>query len=181
MDAKQGDKRIRTRYEGVRQRLSKARKFKGKPDICYEIDYRDPLTNQRIRKTIGWRSQGITAEYANVVRMNSLAEAQKKKFAGLAPIEAQKGITLGEAWEMYKTKWLESRQTKSLIADVGYMKNHLHLLTNKRLSDITVYDLENLITSLQRKGLSAQSVKHILALIATYHTQNDCMGYVARH
>lgn len=161
----QTDKRTCTRFDGVKQRLSRTRKFKGKPDVCYEIDYRDPLTGERIRKAVGWRSQGITAEYANVVRMNSVSEAQKKKFAGLAPVENQKTLTLAAAWEQYKTKWLVPRQAKSLVADSGLVANHLQDVINKPLSHITAHDLDALMASLQRKGLSTQTTKHALALI----------------
>jgi integrase len=165
MPEKQRNERTSTRYDGVYQRESRVKRYKGKPDVCYSIDYRDPLTGKRLRSTVGWRSQGITAEYANVVRQNLLAKGQKEKFAGAVPVEAQRVPTLAHAWEMYRRDWLEARQAKTIRNDLGIFNLHLQDLAPKPLNIISAYDMENLVSSLLRKGLSPQTAKHAAALV----------------
>ena len=71
----QQNERKATRFDGVYQRPSRTKKYEGKPDVTYTIDYYDPHTGKRVRKTVGNRSQGITAEYANSVRQSLLSKA----------------------------------------------------------------------------------------------------------
>lgn len=165
MAEKQRNERTSTRYDGVYQRESRVKRHKGKPDVCYMIDYRDPLTGKRVRQTIGWKSKEITAEYANVVRSNLLAKGQKEKFAGVAPQEAKDIPTLAQAWDLYRQDWLEAQGSKGIVTDTGFFTHHLKALAYKRLNQITAHDLHTLAAGLQRRGLSAQTAKHVLAFV----------------
>ena len=69
---KQKNERVATRFEGVYQRESWSKRFRGRPDVCYSIDYYDPQTKKRVRNTIGWRSEGFTAEMAADMRRELL-------------------------------------------------------------------------------------------------------------
>ena len=164
MAEKQRNERSSTRYEGVYQRESRVNKYKGKPDVCYSIDYRDPATGQRVRKSIGWRSKGVTAEFAHNARISLIANSNKEKFSEIVPT-AQDVLTLEEAWTMYRLDWLEARQAASLRADTSNFNNHLKIISHLALSDITPHDIEALSASLLRAGFSAQTAKHVLGLI----------------
>lgn len=164
MAEKQRNERTSTRYDGVHQRESRVKRYKGKPDICYSIDYRDPATGKRLRKSIGWRSEGITAEYANSVRQGLLAKGTREKFSDAVPVQ-QDTLTLEQAWNLYRSDWLEARAGKTLTADTGLFRHHLHGLASKPLHMITAHDLESLAADMQRGGLSSQTAKHCLALV----------------
>lgn len=157
------DKQV-TRFAGVYQRASTKRRFQGKPDVCFSIDYFDPHTGQRRRKTIGWRSQGFTAEYANSVRTGLLAQARKDQFAGVAPLDDKDIPTFGQAWEMYRQDWLEARN-KPVATDQGFFSNHLGEIANRRLNTISAYELQKLANDLVRKGYAPQTAKHVLAFV----------------
>lgn len=162
----QHNERKSTRFTGVHQRESRSKRHHGKPDTCYSIDYCDPQSGKRIRKTIGWRSEGITAEYAHSVRLGLLSHAKQDKYSGFAPQDEKKVITLDRAWALYHDEWLVPRHIKSAGTDKGIYKNHLAPWGGrKRLNQIMTYDLEALSAELFRKGLSAQTVKHVLALL----------------
>ncbi len=125
MSEKQYNERKSTRYQGVNQRLSRTRTHKGKPDVCYSIDYHDPITGKRVRQTIGWRSQGITPEYANSVRVGIMSDRQKEKFSPVVPMDAKDCPSFQQAWELYRVKHLEATEAKGLKAKTGFYKNHL--------------------------------------------------------
>ena len=85
-----------TRYPGVQARESKKRRHNGRPDVCYTIDYRDAAGN-RIRKDIGWASEGFSAAYAAKVRAQLILDS-KTQALGVAPPAPQ--LTLMMAWAM---------------------------------------------------------------------------------
>lgn len=164
MSEKQHNERVTTRYDGVHQRESRVKRHKGRPDVCYTIDYRDPVTNKRVRKSVGWLSEGVTAEYANKVRLGLLAKGVKESFSHAVPV-AHDVPTLAQAWDMYRRDWLEARKAAALNGDTGIYKRYLQSLAPKPLNAITSHDLDALSTGLQRKGLSPQTAKHTLALV----------------
>ena len=167
MGEKQQNERKATRFDGVYQRPSRTKKYEGKPDVTYTIDYYDPHTGKRVRKTIGNRSSGITAEYANSVRQSLLATARKEVVSGILPQEVKSIPTLGEAWERYKTNWLEAHVKSSAYNDTSSYNKHLkeHELHNRPLNKISVTDFEELTLQKRREGYAPQTIKHILALI----------------
>ena len=166
MSNNQSNERKSTRYPGVYQRESRSKLFKGKPDTTYSIDYRDPVTGKRVRQTIGLRSQGITAEYANAVRIGYLAKGLKDKFSAVTPSRAKDVPTFGQAWDDYRQQWLEARNITTLRTDIGLYKYHLQdTFAETLLNHIYIVDLEHLETRLMRKGLASQTVKHVLALM----------------
>lgn len=166
MAEKQQNERKATRFDGVYQRASRTKKYEGKPDVTYTIDYYDPHTGKRVRKTVGNRSQGITAEYANSVRQSLLSTAKKEALAGILP-QSTSVPTLGQAWEKYDSAWLEARAKPSARFDRSYYKTHLHShpLHNKPLNKITVADLEDIASQKRIEGYAPQTIKHILSII----------------
>lgn len=161
---KQKNERVSTRFEGVHQRESRSKRFKGRPDVCYEIDYRDQQTGKRVRKSIGWRSEGFTAELAASMRRELLSDGKKKAVLGDAYEAPLVDMPFSEAWEIYRRDWLEGRTKSEHIDTINY-RNHLKELADFPLSRISVRELDALMGRLERKGLAPQTVRHIVALV----------------
>lgn len=59
-------KRKKSKFTGVYMRESKDRRYKGKPDICFDVTFKEG--SRKLWQKVGWRSEGITAAYASKVR-----------------------------------------------------------------------------------------------------------------
>lgn len=91
-----------TRYQGVQVRESPERRHRGKPDLCFTIDYRD-AQGKRIRRDIGWASEGITAAFAHQERLRLIAEAKAIRRGESSPLTVQQAsLILDRAWERYR-------------------------------------------------------------------------------
>lgn len=162
---KQKNERVATRFEGVYQRESWSKRFRGRPDVCYSIDYYDPQTKKRVRKTIGWRSEGFTAEMAANMRRELLGTGKKKAALGELYVAPVQNMLFAEAWEMYKRDWLEAQGKATGRNDTILYQKHLSGLAALPLSGITVYRLNVLVSELARKGLAPQTVRHVVGLV----------------
>lgn len=167
MVEKQRNERKATRFDGVYQRPSRTKKYEGKPDVTYSIDYYDPHSGRRVRKTIGSRSKGITAEYANSVRQALLSKAKKEAFEGIVPQDAKQIPTLEQAWRRYRSDWLEAYGKSRLYQDTRCYINHIEPLgiNSRPLNPITVDDLDNFTRTKRAEGYAPQTVHGMLNLI----------------
>lgn len=167
MTDKQHNERKSTRFDGVHQRPSRSKKYEGKPDVTYSIDYYDPHSGKRIRKTIGNRSQGFTAEYANSVRQSLISTAKKEVIEGVVPQSVKDIPTLETAWLKYKSDWLEAHGKSRGYQDTScYNKHILPQAINKYpLNRITVADLESFAQKKRAAGYAPQTVHGLLALM----------------
>ncbi|MDR1945848.1 MAG: hypothetical protein LBQ51_01595, partial [Desulfovibrio sp.] len=166
MAEKQQNERKSTRFDGVYQRPSRSKKYEGKLDVTYSIDYYDPHSGKRIRKTIGSRSEGITAEYANTVRQGLLSKAKKEAFEGILPQQVKNVPTLEQAWLRYRTDWLEANGKSRLYNDTRNYKSHIEPLeiSSRPLNRITADDLDAFMRMKLAEGLSPQTVHGLLSL-----------------
>lgn len=153
-----------TRFEGVNQRESWSKRFRGRPDISFQIDYIDPLTKKRTRTVVGKRSQGMTAEAASAIRAEMLTKSREQVRSGDTYVPPTKPLTLGKAWSLYLEDWLKA-QGKNTATDKYTFDKHLSHLSDMSLSAISPLVLDRLAAQLRASGLSAQSVKHVLALV----------------
>lgn len=164
----QNDARKTTRFDGVYQRTSRTKKYEGKPDVTYIIDYYDPHTGKRIRKAIGNRSEGITAEYANTVRQTLVSTAKKEVLEGIAPQKAKNIPTFEQAWLRYKSDWLDVHASKGTVYNDGkYYEFHIKTrdINNRPLNKITVADLDSMVKDKQAANYAPQTIKTMLSLI----------------
>ena len=164
MPEKQRNERKPTRYPGVYQRTSRTRRHMGKPDTCFTIDYRD-ATGARIRKTVGWRSEGFSAEYANALRSSLTAEGKKAQFEGIMPVDASNIPTFTQAWALYRDDWLRGKSGPKAVVQAESFYAHTHPINHKRLNTITAHDIQQIANAIQMKGLTPQTAKHVLAFI----------------
>ena len=146
--------RKKTRYPGVYERASSERKYQGKPDVSYDVKYRDGQGKQ-IFQTVGWRSEKMTAAEAANIRARLIKEAKEKP----AP-----GLTFGQAWEIYKKDWLEAQKKACLYTDNSLYHAHIErrigLLEMKEIGQAHI----RAITT-DMADLSVQTRKHALGLI----------------
>lgn len=157
-------KRKSTKYPGVQARESEERRYRGRPDICYTIDYRD-ATGKRIRKDVGWASQGFSAALAAEMRAKLVNAAKTSAAMGDIPVPKKENIpTFGEAWEKYLKDWLQAKG-KDTVSPSSLIRHHLNDLCAIKLNDITPYTLDQLMAKMRGQGLSPQTIRHAVSLV----------------
>lgn len=148
-----------TRYPGVQVRESSERRYRGRPDVCYTIDYR--ANGKRIRQDVGWASNGMNAAIAANIRSQRINDAKIGK--GAAPAPGMPEITLAEAWERYRRDWLLAKGKDTKICTS--VSKHLQQLMPLPLHEITPYRLDLLMAEMRQRGLAAQTIRHVVALV----------------
>lgn len=149
-----------TRYPGVQVRESSERRYRGRPDICYTIDYR--VNGKRVRKDLGWASEGMSAARAAEIRGRLINEARLAGAMGPIAVAAP-DITLAEAWERYRNDWLVANGKDAKAC--GHLLAHLQHLLPLRLKEITPYQLDTMMAEMRQRGLAAQTIRHAVALV----------------
>lgn len=155
-------KRKTTRYPGVQARESDTRRFRGKPDICFTIDYRD-ASGKRIRKDVGWASQGFSAVLASEMRAKLIHAEKTGEILGAANKNKKQAPTFGEAWERYKQDWLEANGKK--FKNHALVANQLAVLKDKQLSEITPYFLDKIMSEMRVSGKAPQTIRHAIGIV----------------
>jgi integrase len=146
-----------TNQPGVYYRESITRHFRGKIDRCFYITFKDQ--SKKIWEKVGWASEGYSAQMAANIR----AERMRSIRHGEELPKKKQEITFGQLWEHYN-KWLDTGKGH-VVDDRSRYENHLKdCFADKRLSQITPLDLEQLKSDLLKKGLSPATVKHVLVL-----------------
>ena len=148
------------KFRGVYYRESTTKRFKGKPDRCFDIAYRDPQ-RKLIWEKVGWLSEGYSPQLAADLRAKRVMALRHGE--ELTKRRARE-ITLSEVWERYSI-WLETNKSRARD-DRGYYRKHLKpRFARKPLSQITPLDLEKTKTELLNLGLAPATVKHNLVII----------------
>ncbi|MBR4608199.1 MAG: site-specific integrase [Lachnospiraceae bacterium] len=158
-------KRTKTNYTGVYAREHASRRYRGKPDICYDICYRLPGERQLIWEKVGWLSEKVSASMASYVRAERLKHA--RKVDNLPADNAR--LTLDEVFERFRSDYLEVMRKRPMDAVSIYENRIKPTLGHLPLIDITNVEVENL-----RKGeshLSPQSTRHTLNLLGQIFRQ----------
>ena len=154
-----------TRYQGVQVRESPERRHRGKPDLCFTIDYRD-AQGKRIRRDIGWASEGITAAFAHQERLRLIAEAKAIRRGESSPLTVQQAsLILDRAWDRYRDDWMKAKG-KRYDSDQWMYDAHVRPVFGRTLlQEISPYALDRFMASLTAQGLSAQTIRHLVGLI----------------
>ena len=158
-------KRNKTNYTGVYAREHESRRYRGKPDVCYDICFRLPGERKLIWEKVGWLSEKVTASMASHVRAERLKHA--RKVDNLPADNAR--LTLDEVFERFRTDYLEVMRKRPMDA-VGIYENRIKpKLGHLPLISITAVEVDAL-----RKGeshLSPQSTRHTLNLLGQIFRQ----------
>lgn len=151
--------REKTNYTGVYERKSAHRKHKGKPDICYEITYK--RNGKQIREKVGWSSEGYNAKLASIVRAERIRNIRHGEEL---PQDKSTIPFFRDAANKY-LEWAKTNKTRQGYNQNNIYKNHLaNVFDGKRLDEINSFQLEQLKSSLFKKGLAPASVKHCLVV-----------------
>lgn len=162
-NGRKADVRKSTKYAGVQARESTHRRFRGKPDVCFTIDYRDE-SGKRVRKDVGWASEGMSAGLANRIRLE-LISGKREAAMPLADGEDAPCPTLDESWQRYLEDWLKARGKRYESDTLMYNARLRGPLGHLRLDQITVYRLDRLMADLGKAGLSVQSVRYLVGMV----------------
>ena len=151
----------KTKFIGVYFRKSAGKRKKGrKPDTCFYITYRKE--GRLLWEKVGWAGEGYSPKLASEVRGERL---RMIRHGQELPKEKAKIPRFSEMAQVY-LKWAKENKARAGRDDCYLYGNHLqHPLGNKRLNEITSFDLERLKSNLSKKELSPASVKHCLVLV----------------
>ncbi len=148
------------KFQGVYYRESDSRKYKGKPDRCFYITFKDAL-GKKVWEKVGWQSEGYSAQFAAGVRAERM---QSIRHGDELPREKKKEITFCELWSRYE-QWIDTNQ-KHPRHDRGRYHAHLEKrFKDKPLSKITAFELERLKSDLRKQDLSDATIKHVVIIV----------------
>jgi integrase len=152
---------VRTKFPGVYYRASDGhRMHAGKPDICFYIHYKNQ--GRQYLEKAGWQSEGYSAKLANQIRAERL---QMIRHGQELPKEKKKIPRFSEMAEAY-LEWARENKTREGRDERYRYKAHLEApLGNKKLNEISSFDLERLKSGLTKEGLAPATVKHCLVLV----------------
>ncbi len=150
-------KRVLTKYKGVYGRRSEGQVHNGKPDVCFDITFK--LDGKKIWEKVGWASEGYTAKLASQVRADRMRSIRHGE-------ELPSQRKQAPYFKDVAAKYLEwAKENKTLKGRDDFYRYRKHLaprFDDKRLNEITSFDLERFKSELSKLGLAPASVKHIL-------------------
>jgi integrase len=162
--------RTKTRYTGVYFRFAQKRiGLDGKPDKCFDIQYKKD--GKYIWEKIGWVSEGYTVQDAIEIRGKRIKtirhpDLDDSSGNGItikknAKISKENGITLDDAWDAYKARWLINLKNQKLPCI--YQKYWGNNFGDRQILSITSEEIEKLTQSLLER-LKPGTTKNILTL-----------------
>ena len=165
--------RKRTKFPGVYSRHGIQRKDqnRGKLDIAFDISYKKD--GRKIWEKVGWGSEGYTPKLAAQVRAERL---RMIRHGQELPKERKKVPRFSEESKIY-LKWAEENKARPKN---DYYLLHIYLwdfFGDKRMNEISSFDLERLKTELTKRELSPAYVKHALVLIRQIYNKAFQWGH----
>lgn len=158
------------RFVGVYMLKSRRRRYEGRQDVCFYIMYK---VDGKLRKEkVGWLSEGYSAKIAAEIRAERLKDARHgqtvKTAAELRREKNQSNKTLKEIKDYYfeseRGKALKGRRT-----DLNRWEKHLVCIENKRVSELTQFDIESIKKSMHgRKIATISNTLELLRRILNY-------------
>ena len=152
------------KYVGVYYTESKTRKWRGRPDRIYWVNFKDAKTGKLQWERCGWASEGWTPEAAQNRRHEIL---QEKLVGQYKPKQQRKKeqITFGEFMTQHYLPWGDSNK-KRAPEDRSLYKTWLkQRFGGKSLQEITPLDLEQMKTDMRGLGKAEATIKHALCLV----------------
>ena len=152
--------RRRTKYVGVYLRESENRKFNNKPDVCFDITYN--MGGKKVLEKAGWISEGYSEKLAADIRAERM---RTMRHGEDLPKQRKKVPLFQDVWEKYK-EWVKQNKARAGRDDIYLYSNCLQKpFAEKKLNEISSFDLERLKADLLKKEYSPGSVKHCLVLV----------------
>ncbi len=154
------------RHPGVLYYISKVRRFNGKPERCFYIQYRNSL-NKINKEKIGWESEGISATYASHIRAERI---RKVRLGDEAITIQQKRRSLVSFADFVKQKYLPYCKTNKKAGSYTIEKQLLNLwiipvIGNKTFKDITPLIVESIKDKMLGSGKASRTVEYAIAVV----------------
>ncbi len=150
-------KRVLTKYPGVYSRQAGSRSHNGKTDVCFDITYK--LDGKKIWEKVGWASEGYAPKLAAQIRaerMRSMRHGEE------LPRQQKKAPYFKEVAAKY-LEWAKDNKTLKGRDDFYRYRKHLApRFDDKRLNEISTFDLEQFKSDLSKLGLAPATVKQML-------------------
>ena len=142
-----------TKYTGVYERISKERIHNGKPDACFDITYK--AEGKKIWEKVGWLSEGYGLKAARDVRNERL---RTMRHGEELPKQKKKAPFFKDVAFCY-LEWAKLNKTRAGAVDISCYNCHLkERFDDKRLNEISSFDLERTKADLLKQGLSREAL-----------------------
>ena len=171
---RQGSTRKATGERGVYELVSETKTTKNSrkktiPDICYYIAFK--IEGKLTWEKIGWLSEGFSVTVAADIRAERM---RTKRHGDELPQQKKKAITFEKLAEKY-LKWSAENKNRKGIEDKSRYENHLKTrFDDKRLDEISPFDLERMKSEMAKAGISPKTISHCLGLLrAMYNRASD--------
>ncbi len=175
---------VKTKFLGVRYRLHKTRKHGINFDKCFCIRYK--ISGKDKEEVAGWSSEGMTAEKAykilseirdnirtgaaetSLADMRQVREDAKKEEERQQHLTAKSQVTVEEFWEQHYLAHATASKTPATVRNERsvYEKWVRPVLGSTCLSNLRPSHVEHLILHVINHGKSAQTARHVIALIS---------------
>ena len=164
-------KRVKTKYQGVYERKSDSRTHNGKLDVCFDITYKHD--GKKVWEKAGWASEGYTAKLASQIRAERLRNIRHGEEL---PQQKKKAPYFKDIAAKY-LEWARANKTRGGRDDFYRYRSHLSaIFDDKRLNEISSFDLERLKADLMKEGLAPATVKHCLILFRQIFNKSILWG-----
>ena len=175
---------VKTKFLGVRYRQHKTRKHGINFDKCFCIRYK--INGKDKEEVAGWSSEGMTAEKAykmlSEIRENIRTGAPENSLANIRHskektrkeeerqqhLSAKSLLTVEEFWAQIYLQHATAAKTPATIRNESsiYAKWLRPALGNTPVSSLRPSHVEELSLHVVTRGKSAQTVRHVIALIS---------------
>ena len=175
---RQGSTRKATGEKGVYEIVSENKTTKstsGKtiPDVCYYIAFK--LDGKLTWEKIGWLSDGYSVKVAADIRAE---RTRSMRHGEELPQQKKKALIFSALAKAY-LKWSAENKSRKGIDDKSRYENHLKdRFDEKRLDEISPFDLERMKSEMAKAGISPKTISHCLGLLrAMYNRASDLNLY----
>ena len=182
-----------TKYQKVKKRgggfitgvyyyeSSRRPKLHGHPDRCFVITFK--LDGKKKWEKIGWESEGYTPQMASQVRAERIRAVRHgeevKTAAEINRDRTRHDRPLQEVKDLYFSSE-HGHKLKGRKIDLCRWEKHLKAVEQKRVSELTMLDIEKIKRHARKRDLSPQSLKHILTLLKRVVNYGAEHGYCPR-
>lgn len=162
-------KRESTKYPGVYERKIITRN--GVEDTSFDIAYRH--AGKLVWESVGRKSDGVNAAYASRVRGERLAKIEKNDF--VAPGDT---LTFRQAAERFMVVHMAGKASAKNLP--GYLNNYIFpIFGDAKMDKIRPMHIEALKKTVTDKGLTPQTVRHVLACVRQVYRKALSWGVYA--
>jgi integrase len=159
------NKRESTKFPGVYRRNLET--TGNKKDVAFDIVYRHD--KRKIFERVGKLSEGYSAKLAADVRSERIRSIRHSEEL---PYQKKKAMTFEKLAEKY-IKWSEENKSRAGIDDKSRYENHLKArFDNKRLDEISPFDLERMKSEMAKSGIAPKTISHCLGLLRAMYNKS---------